>query len=178
MTNDLSYRPLHRIPDEIDQLVALLEAYMRETFSVPWHGTREALERDGFGARFDVVVAAQDGRLVAFAALRPQYDLHHCMPGVEVMDMYVEPALRGRGVAVRMLARVAADAAREGARFLVGQAVEDPAMHRLYRRFTRCFPGQHCYLGGRAFRALADAADRPIRALVSALPRPEWNYEP
>jgi GNAT superfamily N-acetyltransferase len=178
MTDEIAYRTLRRAPEEIDQLVALLEAYMREAFSVPWHGARESLERDGFGARFEVVVADRGGRLVGFAARRPQYDLHHCMPGVEVIDMYVEPGLRGRGVAVRMLARVAADAAREGARFLVGQAVEDPAMHRLYRRFTRCFPGQHCYLGGRAFRTLADAADAPIRALARALPRPEWNYEP
>jgi GNAT superfamily N-acetyltransferase len=175
VTTQPTYRAARCEPREVNMLAALLEAYMRETFGSPWKGSAEALARDGFGARFELTVAVLDGvdcdgSLIGFAAWYTRYDLHHCLHGVEVMDLYVERAHRGRGVAIRLLARIAADAAKSGACFLAGQAVEDPAMHRLYRRFTQSFSGLHCYLSGRAFNVLTGSTDRPLRALVRSLP--------
>ena len=164
-------------PDDVPRLAVLLETYMRATFNTPWNGSAEALARDAFGVGCRMLVAEADGVVVAFAAWRPVFDLHHCLHGVEVIDMYVEPAHRGRGVAPLVLAELASKALGEGASFLVGQAVEGP-MRRLYDRFARCFPAAQCYLSGRAFRALAAAAGSSPRAFAKNLPRLEWNLEP
>jgi len=44
-------------PRDVPVLVQLLEAYMRETFKAPWHGSAEALRRDGFGREFEMHIA-------------------------------------------------------------------------------------------------------------------------
>lgn len=69
---------------------------MQETFKAPWHGSAESLKRDAFGEHVKLALATQNGAAVGFAAWRPTYDLHHCVPGIEVIDLYVEPAHRGR----------------------------------------------------------------------------------
>ena len=150
---------------------------MRETYRGAWAGTQAALERDGLGEHFRLVVAEADGTLVGFVAWRSTYDLHHCLPGLEVIDMFVEPRHRGRGVAVRMLALTAADGAGAGATFMTGGAVDTPAVRRLYGRAAANHGGQY-YLSGRAFRAFAQAAGAPLRELVRRVPPREWNAEP
>jgi GNAT superfamily N-acetyltransferase len=150
---------------------------MQETYHGPWHGTQLGLADDGFGARFDLTVAVGEDALIGFAAWRTTYDLHHCLPGIEVIDMYVRPPQRGRGVAACLLARVAAQATQLGATFMTGGGVETGSARRLYARATMAAGGQP-YLSGRAFRALAELAGAPPRQLSGQLPPREWNLEP
>jgi Acetyltransferase (GNAT) family len=77
---------------DVPTLVQLLEAYMHETFKVAWRGSAEALRRDGFGQEFECqVVVTSDGRVIGFVAWTKSYDLHHCMTGGSILDLYVLP---------------------------------------------------------------------------------------
>jgi len=54
---------------DVPALVQLLEVYMRETFKAPWHGSAEALRRDGFGREFETHVAVTgDGCVMGIVA--------------------------------------------------------------------------------------------------------------
>jgi GNAT superfamily N-acetyltransferase len=86
-------------PDDVPDIAALLSGYMRETYSAEWRGGPIAIERDGFGSRFRMAVAARGPEILAFIAWTPSYDLHHCLVGGEVLDLYVAPQHRRRGVA-------------------------------------------------------------------------------
>jgi GNAT superfamily N-acetyltransferase len=161
---------------DLTNVAALLTAYVRETYAAVWHGTTAALERDALGRHCQLVVAARAPALLGFAASRPTYDLHHCMVGVEVLDLYVVPSARGAALAVRLLAAVAARAAGDGAQFLTGGAVEHGAVQRLYARGA-VRHGNQFYVSGRGFRALAAVTARHPREIMRQLPRPEWSLE-
>jgi GNAT superfamily N-acetyltransferase len=164
---------------DISTLVQLLEAYMRETFKVSWRGSAEALRRDGFGREFETHVAATgDGRVIGFAAWTKSYDLHHCLMGGYILDLYVTPAFRGRGVAPALVCMVAAEILQRGGTYVKGQAVDNRAVQRLYARFAMGFPGADYVVGGRAFRRLAELAGRSARVTARSLPEKSWNYEP
>jgi len=80
---------------DIPALVQLLETYMLETFKVLWRGSAEALRRDGFGREFEIHVAVtDDGHVIGFVAWTKSYDLHHCLTGGDILDLYVAPASR------------------------------------------------------------------------------------
>jgi GNAT superfamily N-acetyltransferase len=164
-------------PSDVPNVAGLLEEYMQETYHGPWRGTRLRLAGDGFGARFHLTVAAGDSALIGFAAWRTTYDLHHCLPGIEVIDLYVRPPRRGRGVAACLLARVAAEAAQLGATYMTGGGVDTGSARRLYARATMAHGGQP-YLSGRAFRAFARLAGAAPRQLSSHMPQREWNLNP
>jgi GNAT superfamily N-acetyltransferase len=163
---------------DVPALVALLEAYMRETYARPWSGTAEALARDGFGARCRLTVAARAGELVAFAAWSDAYDLHHCVAGCDLIDLFVQRDQRGRGVALRLVAALAAEARTRGATYVKGLAVGAPATRAFYERLAMAFDGADCIVGGRAFRVLAELDGKTPREMLRGLPRKEWNYEP
>jgi GNAT superfamily N-acetyltransferase len=164
---------------DVPALVELLEAYMQETFTVAWRGSAEALRRDGFGREFETQVAVMGaGRVIGFAAWTQSYDLHHCLTGGDILDLYVAPGYRGRGVAPALVCTVAAEIGRRGGTYVKGQAVDNRAVQRLYARFAMCFPGADCIVGGRAFRHLATLAGRSGRGMVRSLPEKSWNYEP
>ncbi|HZS40026.1 MAG TPA: GNAT family N-acetyltransferase [Polyangia bacterium] len=165
-------------PTDVPELAALLELYMKEQYGRAWNGSPEALERDGFGARFDVMVAARGGELVGFAAWAAAYDLHHCVAGSELIDLFVRKDARARGVALLLIAAAASEARARGAVYMKGLAVGAPATRRLYERVAMSFDGADIIVGGRAFRALAELAGRPLREMLLALPRKEWNYQP
>ena len=164
---------------DIPALVQLLEAYMRETFKVSWQGSAEALHRDGFGREFETYVAVTgDGQVIGFAAWTKSYDLHHCLTGGNILDLYVVPASRGRGVAPALVCTVAAEILQRGGTYVKGQAVDNRAVQRLYARFAMCFPGADCTVGGRALRRLAELAGHAPRVAARSLPEKPWNYEP
>jgi hypothetical protein len=76
--------------NDIPCLEKLLNVYMQESFQRAWGGTAQRLEQHGFGHEFEMIVAeASDQGVVAFAAWLSSYDLHHCMKGGEVIDLYV-----------------------------------------------------------------------------------------
>ena len=165
--------------DDVPVLAQLLEAYMRETLKAPWNGSAKALRREGFGREFDIQVAVSSrGEVVGFAAWGKSYDLHHCITGGYVLDVYVSPEWRARGVAPALLFAVAAEILRRGGKYVKGQAVQNRAIQRLYARVAVCFPGADCVVGGRAFRRLAELAGQSPRAATRGLPEKSWNYQP
>jgi GNAT superfamily N-acetyltransferase len=161
---------------DVPDIVALLSDYMHETYSAEWRGEPIAIERDGFGSRFHMAVAARGAEIVAFIAWTPSYDLHHCLAGGEVLDLYVAPQHRHRGVAALLIAAVCKEVFAVGGRFLKGGAVDSVTAHRLYSRFTPAF-GNDYTLSGRAFRRLAEFVGASARELASSLPKKAWNFE-
>jgi GNAT superfamily N-acetyltransferase len=158
-------------------LVALFEAYMREAYADRWHGSPEALYRDALGQQCSICVAvATDGARVGFLAWVPSYDLLHCLPGAEVLDLYVAPRWRGRGLALLLGCAAAERIERGGGRYLKGSTVRTGSGRRLYARIGICDEAG-CIVSGRAFRQLARLAGRPIREVLRALPEPPLNYE-
>jgi GNAT superfamily N-acetyltransferase len=166
-------------PNDIPDLEKLLTAFMQATFQRPWEGTTQKLAQDGFGTEFQMVVAeAENQQLVAFAAWIASYDLHHCIKGGEIIDMFVDPVHRGRGLAIQLIMAIATQIQQQGGVYIKGQAVENPSAQRLYQRCARCFPGADCYVSGRAFRRLTELSGQRLRDVMRNLPEPAWNYEP
>lgn len=167
------------LPGDVPEVARLIEQFMHDAFTRPWGGSAEALARDGFGAHFEMSVASTTGAgIVGFAAWEDIYDLHHCLPGAHVIDLYVAPSHRGIGVALGLLTDVAARVRDRGGHFLRGQALPARGLEHLYGRVAVLFPGDECNVGGRAFRALADLAGVPAREAIERLPEKAWNYEP
>jgi GNAT superfamily N-acetyltransferase len=151
----MSYIIRYATVNDIQSLGELLDAYMQETFQRTWGGTIQQLEQDGFGTEFEIIIAeTSEQEIIAFAAWKSSYDLHHCVKGAEVIDLFVCPSHRGHGVAMLLLANVAVESQKHGGKYIKGQAVDNPAAQRLYRRCARCFPLSDCYVSGRAFRRL------------------------
>ena len=164
--------------NDIPCLEKLLNVYMQESFQRTWEGTAQRLEQHGFGHEFEMLVAeAPDQEVVAFAAWGSSYDLHHCMKGGEVIDLYVCPSHRGQGVAMLLIARIANEIQEHGGTYLRGQALDNPVAQRLYQRCAKCFPGAECYVSGRAFRQLAELSGKSVREIVRHMPETAWNYE-
>src|SRR5215831_11033260 len=90
-------------PDDVHTVGALLRAYMLETYHEEWRGTVDGLRQDGFGARFRALIAALPDQTVGFLAWETSYDLHHCLSGGHVLDLYVTPRHRARGIAVQLI---------------------------------------------------------------------------
>jgi GNAT superfamily N-acetyltransferase len=164
--------------EDVPHLKLLLDDYMHETFNCHWHGSCEALISDGFGAKFNVVLAEPgNGNIVAFCAWQRSYDLHHCMAGAEVIDLFVAPKFRGYALSALLIAEAASNVRASGGVFIKGQAVTRPGIQSLYERVAMSFPGADCIVGGRAFRALADLAGQTSRFVVRHLPDKAWNRE-
>jgi GNAT superfamily N-acetyltransferase len=160
------------------RLVACFEAYMRETYADSWHGSAAALARDALGRRCRLALAVgPDEAPLGFLGWMPSYDLHHCMAGGEVLDLYVTPSARGQGIALRLACHVAGIVHAQGGGYLKGGAVDSRAARRLYARIAVFAPNGECRLSGHAFRQLASLAHRPLRRIIPALPPLTWNYE-
>jgi GNAT superfamily N-acetyltransferase len=173
----MSYLIRKAIHNDIPHLEKLLRDYMQETYQGNWSGTIESLEKDGFGNEFETMVAENSGgEIVGFAAWISTYDLHWCLKGGEVIDMFVSQPARGRGVALLMMTAIASEIQREGGVFLKGGAVDNEAVKHFYARIAMGMP--ECYVSGRAFRHLADLSGKPLREIVRNLPEPVWNREP
>jgi GNAT superfamily N-acetyltransferase len=91
-----------------------LAEYEREPDAVV--ATEADLLRDGWGAtpRFRALMAEWDGEAAGFALYFTTYSTWRGHHGIRLEDLYVTPALRGRGVGKALLARLAAIAVAEG----------------------------------------------------------------
>jgi ribosomal protein S18 acetylase RimI-like enzyme len=159
-------------------LEVLLQAYMQESFGRPWGGSLQALARARAEGAVHVLVAGDVGAPIAFAAWITSYDLQRCVSGGEILDVYVSAWDRGRGMAARLVMRVAADVQKQGGAYVRGQATSDSTVQRLYERVAVSHPGANIHVGGRAFRALAALSGASPRAILQALPDRSWNDEP
>lgn len=149
-------------PEDAPQLADLLRRYMREAYSRDWSGSEVSLTADSFLTTVHTALAAaEDGTLAGFVAWTDAYDLHHCVSGGEVLDMFVTPAARGQG----------------GGSFLKGSALEPPSVRALYARAAVCWDERSCIVCGKAFRHLAGLAGCRPREVVRSVPPVEWNYE-
>jgi GNAT superfamily N-acetyltransferase len=174
----LSLRFRVAAPPDLAAVVAMLEEYMRETYDVPFKAAPEALAGAAFGGPLTLHLVEAGGAPIGFAAWQWTFDLHHCVRGVEIIDLYVRRAHRGRAVAVALLAEVAAAARSDGATFMKGGAVAGGTGGALYRRFTVGFASTEHYLSGRAFRAFAEAAGAAPRGVGRGRPPRGWSKEP
>jgi GNAT superfamily N-acetyltransferase len=164
-------------PGDVRTIADLLRAYMLETYQEEWRGTVEALLRDAFGMRFRVLTAVLAEEAVGFLAWETAYDLHHCLSGGHILDLYVCPRHRARGIAAQLIAAAAGIVHSDGGAFIKGGAVESGSGSRLYARFAPAF-GNDYILGGKAFRHLAERSSLPMKELVRSMPKMEWNFEP
>ena len=174
----MPYLIRYAIPADIPQLCQLLDMYMQETFQRAWGGTPQRLEQDGFGVELEMVLAeTPEQEAIAFAAWKKAYDLHVCLKGGEVIDLFVCAEHRGRGIALNLLLAVASDIQKHGGVYIKGQAV-DSRSERLYQRCARCFQEADCCVSGRAFRRLTELSGKGLREIVRGLPEQSWNFEP
>ncbi len=166
-------------PRDGPRLAELLASYVQEAYAGRWYGSDSALVADAAAQRVQLLVATADaGSIVGFVAWNHAYDLHFCMSGGNVLDLYVAPAARSRSVAVRLLSALARDVHARGGRFLKAQALapHTPA-YRLYARVAVMKDALDCTVSGRAFRRIAELAERPPREIARSLPPVAWTYE-
>ena len=91
-----------------------LALYEREPDAVV--ATEADLLRDGFGPtpRFTALIAELDGAPAGFALYYTSYSTWRGHHGIRLEDLYVTPALRGKGIGKALLARIAQIAVAEG----------------------------------------------------------------
>jgi GNAT superfamily N-acetyltransferase len=155
--------------DDVRGIAALIQVYMLETYHDDWRGSIPALLKDGFGVRFRTLLAARETQLAGILAWEKSYDLHHCLTGGHILDLYVVPEHRFRGIAVQLILKAS--------QIIKGGAVNTGTGSRLYGRFAMAF-GNDYILGGRAFRHLATLPDLSVRQLARSMPEKQWNFEP
>ena len=87
--------------------------------------TEAELLRDGFGPapRFFCLLAEYDGAEAGFALYFPIYSTWRG-PSIHLEDLFVHPALRGKGIGKALLTRVAAIALAQGCRRLQWDVLE------------------------------------------------------
>ncbi len=115
------------------QFVRELAEYERLSHEVV--ATEEGLRRDLFGPRpyAEVVFACLEGEPVGFALFFHNYSTFLGQPGIYLEDLFVRPAVRGKGVGQALLTWLAAEAVRRELRpaGVVGAGLEragDPVL--------------------------------------------------
>ena len=164
--------------DDADTLAALLAAYLRESYPGHQGSSPEQLRRDVLGQRplHHVLLAETREKLVGFVAWDLVYDMHWATSGAQIADIFVIPSYRGLGVSLALVANAAADVLANGGKFLRGGAYDRDSTRRSYARLAVVHPSGDTYLSARAFRRVAELADRPIRDIIRGLPPVEWNF--
>jgi GNAT superfamily N-acetyltransferase len=167
-------------PRDTQAVTTLFDAYMAELFRIGNAMTPEILLRDGQGRRFFLMLAVdRSNEPVGFAAWQTEYDLHNAVYGGHVLDLFVARSHRGQGLAVRLAAAVARAVAQDGGVFVKGDVLEsDLRRLHLMRRITVGFPAQSVYVGGRAFREIAELVDADLKTLLRKLPTADASREP
>lgn len=175
----MSYLIRKAAQKDVSQLAKLLDAYVRETYRAAWGGQAELLARDLAENAVEMFLAETLRReIIAFVAWTSAYDLHWCMKGGLIVDLYVCPPHRGRGAAVLLATCLAKEIQKRGGAFLHGGAVENAVVRRLYSRIATVQPNGEFYVSGRAFRHLAGLSGKSAREIAGNLPETAWNYEP
>lgn len=168
------------IAGDASRLAGLLGGYLRETYHGEWGGTVDLLKTHLASGAIEILVAENLGcEIIGLLAWSSCYDLHWCMKGGMIVDLYVPPSHRGRGIAARLATDLAKEIEARGGTFLKGGPVDNPGVLRLYRRVAIQYGGDGDFtISGRAFRHFASLSGKNLREIVRDLPDPAWNMEP
>jgi GNAT superfamily N-acetyltransferase len=126
------------VPEDVGAMLRFvreLAEFEREPEAVL--ATEADLLRDGFGPapRFRAVMAEWDGEAAGFALFFASYSTWRGHHGLRLEDLYVTPALRGRGIGRALLAHLAAIAVAEGCPRLEWDVLDwNEAAIAVYRR--------------------------------------------
>ena len=108
MTDALTLRraTVDDVPAILDLIRGIAE-YERLSHEV--EATEALLRRHGFGPRpiFEAVLAEAGGQAVGFALYFFTFSTFKARPTLYLEDLFVRPAMRGRGIGRRLLARLA-----------------------------------------------------------------------
>ncbi len=149
-------------PDDAELIAGMARALSIADGGRPSRFTAESFRRDGFGeaAAFATMVVEIDGEAAGYAIYYPGYDTDSATRGIYLADLYVDLARRRQGVGRALLAGVAAEARRDGARWMFWSVLK---RNRGARRFYKKIAPELkdvivCAAFGRRFDALADRA--------------------
>ena len=151
------------IEEDVPALLAMVRALAAD------EGRAEAITateadwlRDGFGTqpRFATLVAEADGRAVAMASFTELYLAIVAKPSFYILELYVEPDFRRRGIGRALLSQIAAAALKIGVPLIHLGARENNDATRFYRRlgFNKVERYATYTLTGPAFVKLAATA--------------------
>ena len=114
-TADFQLRPAE--PRDVSAIVGLIRELAEfEKLAHLLQVTPETLHPHLFGQRpvVEAQVAQLDGEVVGFALFFTNFSTFLSKPGLYLEDLYVRPALRGRGIGEALLSRLAAIAVERG----------------------------------------------------------------
>lgn len=157
-------------------LSALLRTYVCEALSAEWGGREDTLRTSLETGTVKILLAVTGERLIGFAASLEDYDLHHCVRGIRVIDLYVVREWRGRSIGALLLTHVAAHAVASDFAYIRGEAIDDDASRHLFDRVA-IRSGDSFNVSGKALRLLAGLRDCRPRDIVTSLPKKDMNHE-
>jgi ribosomal protein S18 acetylase RimI-like enzyme len=123
-----------------------------------------------------LLMAERNGEIVGMAQWRLMHDMFWGMFGAEAEWLYVKPKFRGSGIVAALIAKVCAQSAEAGARFLHGGGGDGPS--KLYERVAIGMESRECHLSGKAFRIFAGLDGLPVREIIRLLPSRELGLQP
>jgi GNAT superfamily N-acetyltransferase len=109
--------PRRAVRADVPEILRLIKALAEyEKLSGDVVATEAALAQTLFGDRpaAEVLLAEEGGRAVGFALFFQNYSTFLARPGIYLEDLFVEPALRGRGIGKALLQAVARLAVERG----------------------------------------------------------------
>jgi GNAT superfamily N-acetyltransferase len=161
--------------EEIERMVAdFVKGHPAE-----FHARSSNVLRDAYFGDHPVahlLVAERGSEIVGMAQWRLIHDMFWGIFGAEAGWLYVKANHRGSGIVAALVARVCAEAAEAGARFLQGGGGEGPA--KLYERVAIGHSDRACHLSGKAFQIFANLDGLPLREIVRRLPPKELGLQP
>jgi GNAT superfamily N-acetyltransferase len=152
--------------NDVEKLAALIDGFAQNHPAATHPRSVEAMTEAYFGeaAISRVLLAERDGAVIGFGAWRKTYDPYWSFFGGEVMALYVEPAWRGHGVALSLVAAIAAEIRAYGGRFLQGNYGDSVAP--LYERMAVGRDERACHLSAEGFETIAEAAGNSPREIL------------
>jgi N-acetylglutamate synthase-like GNAT family acetyltransferase len=152
--------------DDAETLAALIEGFAKNHPGATHPRSIEAMTEAylGHDPVSRVLLAERNGAAIAFGAWRKTYDPYWSCFGGEVMALYVEPVWRGRGVALSLVAAIAAEVRACGGRFLQGNYGDTVAP--LYERMAVGRDERACHLSAEDFETIAVAAGSSPREIL------------